>query len=109
MRMFLKFFLPSLLSFGLTTVSIAADLPEESSVPGALVRAIPVALTEFERTRLSLDQYEVVIYEEGQAIMVVFLDPKRPDQILGSSPNMREYTVVLDKQTLQVLESYYMR
>ena len=105
----MKNFLPIFFSLFACMASVAAELPEKSRVPGALVQAIPVALKEFERTRLDVDDYEVVIYEEQQAILVLFLDPERKEDVLGSSPRMREFSVEVDRTSFKVLRSYYMR
>jgi hypothetical protein len=75
-------------------------------------KIISAAISEFSSRGLNLSKYKIVVEflgENRSSATVSFLDPDRPAAILGGSPFMPEFEVVIDLHTMTVTSSHYVR
>lgn len=79
------------------------------SILGRHFAALAVAVEEFKKEPLDLNNYEIRILEEKEVIHFLFGDPFCEHKHFGSCPNLSSYEVTIEKESLKVLKSHYSR
>lgn len=82
------------------------------SISGKTFRAIEIAVGELGQHGLSVEKYQIVVHNsltEPNTMVVLFDDPDRPPNLLGSSPNLVGFEVHLDADTLAVTRSHFVK
>lgn len=103
----LSIFLPHSLSF-------ARDLEAQTELVSAEgVRALQVAMPEFERAGLDLSKYRVEILRFDSTLAVLFIDaavsPEEARQVRGSPGKIPAFGVEMSRDDFQVIRAYFQR
>src|SRR5437868_5368357 len=87
----------------------SAAFKERGSILGVDLKAIQAALPTFEKHGMKVDGYRVIVIEEKESIVVLFEDPERPPEQMGSTKRMVSFEVRLRKTDLSIVESHFVR
>jgi len=111
----------SLLLF--TTPPAKADpTPPLASISGSNFLIIQIAIPEVKKNKFDISKYKISVEDRDKSYRVLFSDPHSPHDTVttdghltrltvwrGSSPNMQEFEVEIDKSTRKVIGLYYER
>jgi AMMECR1 domain-containing protein len=87
-----------------------AKMKESASLLGKSVLYIKAALPEIERQKLDLNLYRVTVFEENNSVFVVLADKNASnDSVRGSPGKIPAFQVELDRDSMQILKSSFVR
>ena len=90
--------------------SMAQSTPENAvkELPGTAIKWIEIAMPEFRRRNLDLNNYTVSIFDDGDFVFVVLTSLDQPKGgAKGSAGTYPGYEVEISKKDMTVLRSYY--
>jgi hypothetical protein len=90
-------------------MSNTATIHQLDSIQGMSFLAIQGALPEFTQTKLNIVDYRLTVFAEGNSLIVTFTDRDAPLSGRGSPGKRPGYQVEMDRASLRVLNSSYMR
>lgn len=109
----LSIFLPHSLSFA-RDLDHLRDLAAQTELISAEgVRALQVAMPEFERAGLDLSRYRVEIVRFESTLAVIFIDrnvsPEEARYVLGSPGEITAFGVEMSRDDFQVTRAHFQR
>lgn len=90
-------------------MSNTATIHELDSIQGTSLLVIQGALPEFAQTKLNITDYRLTVFAEGNSLIVTFTDRDVPLSGRGSPGQRPGFQVEMDRGSLKVLNSSYMR
>jgi len=86
-----------------------ATIQQLDSIQGTSFLAIQEAIPVFAQTKLHIADYRLTVFGEGSSLIVTFTDRDAPMSGRGSPDQHPGYQVEMDRATLRVLNSSFMR
>jgi hypothetical protein len=75
--------------------------------PGASLKRVPVAKPEFERRKLDVDKYIVVVYDLPDSVYVILKSPDEKESGFGSRGKYPDYPIEIRKKDSNIVSSAY--
>ena len=90
-------------------MSNTATIQQLDSIQGTSFLVIQEALPEFAHTKLDIADYRLTVFAEGNSYIVTFTDRDAPLGGRGSPGTRPGFQVEMDRASLKILNSSYMR
>jgi hypothetical protein len=85
----------------------SGPLETRAEFPGSSIKWLRIAEPEFKRHHLNLDNYKVLIDENGDLVDVTLLSNDDKPGWKGSSGSHPDFTVEINRNDLKIVRFYY--